>query len=434
MTYEEAVQYIEQASSFGIQLGLSRITALLDILGNPQRQYQTIHVTGTNGKGSVTAMVTAALEAAGYRVGRYTSPHLETYRERIYVHGQLISAPDFAEAIATVQEGVNQLTASGQEAPTTFEMLTAAAFWYFAEKKVDYAVIEVGLGGLLDSTNVITPVVSIITNVDFDHMKYCGHTIGEIATQKAGIIKAGVPVVTTATGEALQVIAKRAYAKQSRLYALHHGFDVMPLPPGEDKTTQAIRVTTTAGKTIDVILPLLGQHQQQNGAAAVMALLELARTRKALTRTAICQGLAHVRWPGRFQVLTVQGKQVVIDGAHNPAGITSFCQTYEQVFARRPRIFVFSVLADKDYTHMIQELFRSDDEVYVAPVPNPRTADPKVLCPQLPCHATPCQCLEEAVDRAFTHATDEDVICLVGSLYMQGVVRAYLREHYQESL
>ena len=135
MTYEEAVQYIEQASSFGIQLGLSRITALLDILGNPQRQYQTIHVTGTNGKGSVTAMVTAALEAAGYRVGRYTSPHLETYRERIYVHGQLISAPDFADAIATVQEGVNQLTASGQEAPTTFEMLTAAAFWYFAEKK-----------------------------------------------------------------------------------------------------------------------------------------------------------------------------------------------------------------------------------------------------------------------------------------------------------
>ena len=213
MTYEQAIDYLESANVFGIQLGLGRIQALLERLDNPQNNYKTIHVTGTNGKGSVTAMIASVLTEAGFRTGRYTSPHLEDYTERIHIDNHDISRDDFAKAVSVVKDAVTAMVAAGGEGPTEFEMITAAAFWYFDYIGVDYAVIEVGLGGLLDSTNVIVPVVSVITNVAMDHMKYCGNTIEAIAEQKAGIIKEGVPVVTTADGPALQVIARKAYEK-----------------------------------------------------------------------------------------------------------------------------------------------------------------------------------------------------------------------------
>ena len=236
MTYEEAIHYLEAANVFGIQLGLGRIQNLLERLGNPQNKYKTIHVTGTNGKGSVTAMIASA-HRSGFKTGRYTSPHLESYTERIHIDHHDISEDDFAAAVAVVKDAVTAMVADGGEGPTEFELITAAAFWYFASIGVDYAVIEVGLGGLLDSTNVIIPAVSVITNVAMDHMKYCGNTIEAIAEQKAGIIKEGVPVVTTAEEPALSVIARKAYAMHSRLYALDHSFDVVGNAGPEDPAT-----------------------------------------------------------------------------------------------------------------------------------------------------------------------------------------------------
>lgn len=433
MRYEEAVHYLETSSAFGIQLGLMRITALLARLGNPEKKYKTVHVTGTNGKGSVTAMIASVLTTAGIKTGRYTSPHLEDYTERIDVNGSDISREDFADAVAHVKDAAEAMVVDGEERPTEFEMITAAAFWYFAKVGVGYAVIEVGLGGLVDSTNVIIPEVSVITNVSLEHMKYCGNTVEEIAVQKAGIIKEGVPVVTTATKPALGIIARTAYQKHSRLYALDHSFTVKVIPPAEDwhpTDGQTLSIQEKYGYNITATIPLLGEHQQYNCAVAVMALLRLARKDARITRTAVEEGLKNVQWPGRFQVVKAGEVTVVIDGAHNPAGISTFVKTYDDIFGQKKRVFLFSVLADKDYTHMVQELFRKDDYAICAPAPTPRSADPVQMANLLPCTADAATTLEEGLDKAFASVTTDAVLCIVGSLYIQGEVRQYLRRRF----
>lgn len=431
MTYSEALTFLDSAGVFGIQLGLDRIKKLLSILGNPQDAYKTVHVTGTNGKGSVTAMIASSLCQAGFKTGRYTSPHLESYTERIHVDGKDITEEDFAEAMAVVQRAVEEMVRDGFERPTQFEMLTAAAFWHFKNVGVEYAVIEVGLGGLLDSTNVITPVLSVITNVAMDHMAYCGNTIEEIAQQKAGIIKEGVPVVTTAEGVALSVIAKKAYEKHSRLYALNHSFDVVGNAGPEDPSVgQMVTVREKFGFAVTATIPLLGKHQRTNCAAAAMALLLIAHKEKRLTRTALEEGLQRVKWPGRFEVVRAAGHDVVIDGAHNPDGIASFCQTYGDVFGNRKRVFLFSVLADKDYTQMVKELFRPDDYVICAPAPTPRTSDPVEMANLIPCRADAVDSLDTGLEKAFSALKGDTVLCVVGSLYIQGSVRDYLRRTY----
>ena len=387
MTYEQAIDYLESANVFGIQLGLGRIQALLERLGNPQNNYKTIHVTGTNGKGSVTAMIASVLTEAGFRTGRYTSPHLEDYTERIHIDNHDISRDDFAKAVSVVKDAVTAMVAAGGEGPTEFEMITAAAFWYFDYIGVDYAVIEVGLGGLLDSTNVIVPVVSVITNVAMDHMKYCGNTIEAIAEQKAGIIKEGVPVVTTADGPALQVIARKAYESTAASMPWTTASTSSQRRTGRPGSRSDGDGPGKYGFAITTVLPLLGKHQRTNCAAAVMTLLILARHEKKLTRTVLENGIRHVQWPGRFQVFKAGDIDVVLDGAHNPAGIDTFCKTYEDVFASRKRVFLFSVLADKDYSQMVRELFHDDDYVVCAPAPTPRSADPKAMAAILPCKA-----------------------------------------------
>jgi dihydrofolate synthase/folylpolyglutamate synthase len=427
MTYEESIQYIENACVFGIQPGLGRIEELLRRLGEPQRDYKTIHVTGTNGKGSVTAMITQVLDQAGIATGRFTSPHLEEYTERISTCGRDISKAGFAVVISQVAAAVTAMMADGFEQPTEFELLTAAAFLYFSEQHVEYAVIEVGLGGLLDSTNVIVPVLSVITNVALDHMKYCGNTVEEIAVHKAGILKQGIPAVTAAIEPALAVIKQRAAELSCPLAVGGEDFTLAGRcllgTPGQQFT-----VRRKGHPDLTVTIPLLGRHQAANGAVAVMALTCLAEREQRLTDDLICHGLARVSWPGRFQVLQVSGVDVVIDGAHNPAGIHTFCQTYGEVFGQRQRVFLFSVLADKDYTHMVQELFRPDDYVICAPAPSPRTSDPKEMAAILPCRAAWADSIAAGLDKAFAAVTDGQVLCIAGSLYIQGDVRRYLRE------
>ena len=224
MNFAQALQYLEDLNVFGSQLGLTRIQQLMELLGRPQVQYRTIHVTGTNGKGSVTAMLAGILTQSGIRTGMYVSPHLVSYTERMQIDGQTIAEQDFADSIAAVKAAAEQMVAGGAEQPTQFEILTAAAFWYFRQQNVEYAVIEVGLGGLLDSTNVIIPEVSVITNVTMEHADRCGGTLAGIARHKAGIIKAGVPVVTAAVGEPLEILQSVAAEKNTDIFVAGQDF------------------------------------------------------------------------------------------------------------------------------------------------------------------------------------------------------------------
>lgn len=214
MNYQESISRLEEASVFGIKPGLERMQKILAVLGNPEKACKMIHITGTNGKGSVAAMITSVLENTNLRVGRFTSPHLIDYTERIYLGGKDISREDFAKAATVVFKAHDELVAAGEEALTEFELLTAIAFWYFRENKADYAVMEVGMGGRFDATNVVMPVVSVITNVAMDHMQYLGNTLPEIAREKAGIIKKGIPVVTAAQHVALKELKKDAHNKK----------------------------------------------------------------------------------------------------------------------------------------------------------------------------------------------------------------------------
>lgn len=220
MNYQESISRLEEASVFGIKPGLERMQKILAVLGNPEKACKMIHITGTNGKGSVAAMITSVLENTNLRVGRFTSPHLIDYTERIYLGGKDISREDFAKAATVVFKAHDELVAAGEEALTEFELLTAIAFWYFRENKADYAVMEVGMGGRFDATNVVMPVVSVITNVAMDHMQYLGNTLQEIAREKAGIIKEGIPVVTAAQHVALKELKKDAHNKKARIYFL----------------------------------------------------------------------------------------------------------------------------------------------------------------------------------------------------------------------
>jgi len=314
------IDYLQSLEKFGMNLGLERITHLLEELGNPHLKFKSLHVTGTNGKGSTCAMIASILKEAGYTVGLYTSPHLFDWRERIKINGKDISEKDFEEGIKVVKKIARRV---GQ--PTVFEVLTAVAFWYFAKKKVDYAVIEVGLGGRLDATNIITPLVSVITNIDLEHTAILGKSLAKIAAEKAAIIKPGIPVVTAEKKlEPLRVIKDYAQKKGSLLIKVESGL----------KTN------------------LFGEHQRINAACAVAA-IRLARIK--VSRKAIAQGLKKVNWPGRFQIAS-RSPLTILDGAHNPAGIQSLVRTLRSKFPGQKFTFIFGVQKDKDAKTMLKLL------------------------------------------------------------------------------
>lgn len=379
-TFDDALNYLDYLCTFGVKAGLERITAMTDALGKPQNFYRTVHVTGTNGKGSVCAMLAEILHATGLKVGLYTSPHLQSYCERIKVDGVDISEADFAEEIFRVKN----CNVEG----THFEVLTAAAFDYFRRCEVDIAVIEVGLGGTWDSTNIITPEVSVITNVACDHENILGD-LDSIARNKAGIIKPNVPVVTGATDSALEIIRDVAAEKNSPLHVVTTPFD------GE--------------------VNLRGSYQKLNAAVAV----ETARLLGVDDET-IFDALKRVTWAGRFEI----HDSLVIDGAHNSHGATALRNALDENFPIGNRAFLFGVLADKNFPDMINILFRTDDFVIVTEPPSSRAADVDAVCKLLREREISCIAVKdnfEAVDELFsTHA---DVLIIAGSLYLIGAVR-----------
>ena len=390
--YDEALKYLERLCVFGIKDGLERTRRLAEALGNPQYFYRTIHVTGTNGKGSVCAMLAEMLKAQGLRVGLYTSPHLESYCERIRVDGENIPEKDLAEMIFRVRD-------SGVDA-THFETLTLAAFLYFKARAVDVAVVEVGLGGTFDSTNIIAPELCIITTVALDHENILGD-LNSIARNKAGIIRANVPTVTGVTDEQLEIIRAVAKEKNSPLYEVNS----YQLPANSYQ------------------LNLRGEYQKFNAAIAIKAAEILG-----IDREKILTSLARVEWAGRFEVVENSSGVFVIDGAHNPHGATALRESLDKNFPSGKRVWLFGVLADKRFDEMIKILFRPNDFVIVTKVDSERAAQPEMLCEILRGRGIECAAVENnfaAVERLKKYAGDVKIIA--GSLYLIGAVRKFVR-------
>lgn len=432
MNYQESLMYLDELNTFGIKLGLSRIERLTELLGHPERKYKTIHVTGTNGKGSVSCMTAAVLRQAGLRAGLYISPHLISYTERCSVNGEDISESDFAACLTKVREASKQMEREGEESPTQFEVLTALAFLWFAEQKVDYAVIEVGLGGLLDSTNIITPALSIITNVTLEHADRCGGTLEGVAEHKSGIIKKGVPVITAAEGMPLEVIRKTAAEKSSKLYAL-----------GEDFTNEFVRfhsgvqeLSFTAAQTgvraLHYDVSLLGDYQIANSSLAVMAAVLLSETEKGITPSVLKDALAKVSWPGRFEDMSIGDQQIRVDGAHNPAGVKALRTALDRYYPDMPRVFLLGILADKAIDEMLPVLLRPEDTLVATLPDSTRAEQPEVLVEKAVVrHAEAEADNAKALDRALELAGESNLLICAGSLYLIGGLRSLLlqKEH-----
>ncbi len=386
MNYAEALKYLDERIIFGIKKGLERITLLTERLGNPQNYFESIHVTGTNGKGSVCAMLSEILQADGKKVGLFTSPHLESYCERFKINGENISESEFAEIVGLIKF---------LDIPAThFEVLTAVAFAYFAKENVDVAVIEVGLGGTWDSTNIITPKISVITNVALDHENILGD-LESIARNKAGIIKKNIPVVTAATGESLKIIREVAEKNNSPLYEVNQ--------PAE------------------VEINLRGEYQKINAAVAIQAAKVLG-----IANEKIFAGLKKVSWAGRFEFID----DVIIDGAHNPHGAKALRESLDKNFPDGRRIFIFGALADKNIDEMIKILFRPKDFVIATSPISERAESVENLCDKLKNFNVECVGEKNIFDAVKKLKSFDGVKIAAGSLYLIGEVRKILKENF----
>ena len=380
--FDDALKYLESLNIFGIKPGLERINLLVKNLGNPQNYFDSIHVAGTNGKGSVCAMLAEILQNAGYKVGLFTSPHLESYCERIRVNGENISETEFAEIINLLNKF---------EIPATeFEILTAAAFAYFAKSEVDIAVIEVGLGGTWDSTNIITPKISVITNIALDHENILGD-LKNIALNKAGIIKKNIPIVTAAIGEPLEIIREVADKNNSPIYAIK--------------------------KPADIKINLFGEYQKINAAIAI-------QTAKLLNISDdnIRAGLENVQWAGRFEIID----DIIIDGAHNPHGALALRDSLDKNFPAGKRFFIFGALADKNISAMIKNLFRADDFVIATEPISSRAESVENLCDKLNDFNISCVAEKNILLAVDKLKNFDGVKIVAGSLYLIGEVRRLL--------
>jgi dihydrofolate synthase/folylpolyglutamate synthase len=406
-------EYLAIFDKFGIHLGLDRIYQLLDALGNPHQQIPVIHVAGTNGKGSVCAFLLSILQTAGYRVGRYTSPHLIDWRERITINGEWICDQDLLEALQQVEAAINP-----EFPPTQFEVITAAMWWYFAKQKslqnLDIVIIETGLGGRLDATNVCDrPLISVITSIGLDHCQQLGNTLDAIASEKAGIIKPKCPVVIAENhAEAIAALQAKvtdceapvtwvSAAKRTATVAIYQGFEYP--------------------------LPLLGNHQLINSAVAIATIQSLRNQGWEISEAAMRTGLANTQWSGRLQWIefNLDGKshKILIDGAHNVAAAEYLRQFVDEAFPLRRKRWVIGILNTKDQAGILKALLDPDDLLFPVPVPSAATTSPEDLAQVassiIKAKPHPYASLTLGLAAAFEDQQN-DVVILCGSLYLVG--------------
>jgi dihydrofolate synthase / folylpolyglutamate synthase len=399
--YSEAIQFLYGLRLFGAKFGLDNTFRLAELSGNPQKQLRFIHVAGTNGKGSTCAMLESIYRASGLRVGLFTSPHLVSFRERIQVNRELIRESDVVRQMEELKPLFQQF--SEDHHPTFFEVVTLMALRYFAEQKCDLVIWETGLGGRLDATNIVTPLASVITNISIDHAQWLGDTVEKIASEKAGIIKPGVPVVTGATaGLGLEVIEAVAREKQAPLTAVGTALANTPL-------------------LNSIELPLHGPHQRLNAAVAA-ATVDVVSRDIPVNAASIRAGLKSVDWPGRMhRVQTVSGQTLLLDGAHNPDGAKALRVALEQEFPNVKPTMIFGVFRDKDSSSMCRSLAPLAGRILLTPVHSERTEDPSKLvaaCRESNANAEieVCSSLGEALE----NARSAPFVVIAGSLYLVG--------------
>ncbi|MFZ5639769.1 MAG: bifunctional folylpolyglutamate synthase/dihydrofolate synthase [Bacillota bacterium] len=423
MDYSEAIEYLKNLTKFGFNFGLGRIEELMRRLGNPHRRLNIVHIGGTNGKGSTTAMAASILRAAGYRTGTFTSPHLHRYNERYRINGEEIPDDRIAALITRLRPHLEQMAAEGFEHPTEFEVSTAMAFLYFCEEKVDFLVLEVGLGGAIDSTNVAAPLVSVITNVAMDHMDYLGETLEEIASVKAGIIKPGIPLVTAAAGPALEVI--RQQARENGAAIIEIGGDTTFEILESSIRGERFNLFTPRESYADLHIGLIGSHQVVNAATAVTAVELLNGRGFRITREAVAQGLAAARWPARLEIVQ-ENPVVLLDGAHNYDGAVSLHRALTEIFSYRRLILVLGMLGDKEREKVIAKLTPLAAAVVVTRPNSPRAGEWQKVADEAKKYVGEV-CLEEnihdAVKKAVALAGGADLVCVTGSLYMVAEAR-----------
>jgi len=400
VTYSEAIQFLYQLQMFGARFGLETTRRLAALVGNPQERLRFIHVAGTNGKGSTCAMLESIYRHAGLRVGLFTSPHLVSFAERMQVNREMIPEADVARLVSELQPLLEQFPADAP--PTMFEMVTVMALRWFAEQRCDLVIWETGLGGRLDSTNIVTPLASVITNIGWDHQQWLGDTLDKIAAEKAGIIKSAVPVITAAqSGRGLEVITATAQQMNAALTVVS----------SEDASHLPSRVS------------LAGAHQRLNAAVAVATVRALAK-HFTVEEHALTRGLTTVHWPGRMQVVkTPDGHTLVLDGAHNPEGAVALRAAFEEQFPGARPALLLGVLADKDWRAIVRELAPLAGRIVLAPVSSERSLDPAVMlaacaeiCPHTP--ASVCASVNEALQLL----RPEPLVLIAGSLYLLGEV------------
>ncbi len=421
-TTDEALDFFARLNPSVIKPGLERMHVALEALGHPERRYRSLHVAGTNGKGSTCAFSAAALRAAGHRVGLYTSPHLERVTERIQVDGAEIPRELLGRRILEVLERYPE--AAGTPAPLTyFEFGTVVGFWHFAQEAVEVAVLETGLGGRLDATNTATPLVTAITPISFDHMEYLGNTLGAIAGEKAGILKPGVPVVVSRQEpEALEAISRRAGEVGAPMLLEGRDFTLQEAP-GAGLSYRGPKWSLEG-----LSLSLRGPHQRQNASVALAALEQLDARGVAVSAEAARTGLASAYWPGRLEELS-RRPAVVLDGAHNPGGVAVLLASLEALYPGRRIHAVFGVVADKDRAPMMRALFPRCASIHLTPLETPRSLAPeryieeaRALCSDVRAYSS----LDGALAGARALAMEEDVILCTGSLFLVGAARARL--------
>ncbi|MBD3884427.1 bifunctional folylpolyglutamate synthase/dihydrofolate synthase [Phormidium tenue FACHB-886] len=415
---------LDRFAHFGVELGLERIKRLLAALGNPQQQVPILHVAGSNGKGSVCAYLSSVLIEAGYRVGRYTSPHLVSWCERITLNGAEISATQLCELLQEVIAAIDP----SQPSPTQFEVFTAAAWLYFARQQVDLAVMEVGLGGRLDATNVCDrPLVSIITPLSREHWQKLGPTLDKIAFEKAGILKAGCPaVIAPQPTEAEAVLRRRLVELTCPAVWVQPAVEIgngWVTYPASDPTPQGELPAATA---ISYPLALLGEHQLTNSALAIATFRILQSQGWQITDAQIRDGMAKTQWAGRLQWMTWRDRQILIDGAHNPAGAAALRSFVDRNAAGQlvpPIHWVMGMIANKDHADVFRALLRPGDLLYLVPVPEhlpvsleELAALAQAVCPEL----SHCQLYGDVIAGLEAANSGEAAIVLCGSLYLIG--------------
>ena len=361
MKYEEAMKYITEVGNFGSNYGLERTYKLLEHLGNPERDLKLIHIAGTNGKGSTTSMITEILMGEGYKVGMYTSPFIEEFEERIQINRNNIPKESLAILMDEIKVAVDKVIEAGYNHPTEFEIITVLMLLYFKKENIDFGVIEVGLGGTLDSTNVIKPIIQVITSISFDHTNLLGNTLEKIAREKAGIIKKGIPtVIYPQQEEVLKVIKNKCFEMDSELYIANNENLKFENIVNLDKPYQLLKYNNE----IDILLPLLGEHQIINLSVAMQA-IEVLNNKNIIDISIanIVKSIKNVSWKGRLEVLS-NNPYVVIDGAHNIQGIKTLSRNIKKYFKYENLYLILGILADKDVEEMIKIITPMAKKVY----------------------------------------------------------------------